>query len=128
MLQREQDRLQGAQDRLLEKQDRLQDEQDMLQKEQYRLHYEQERQLDNRIGKKRSKMSCRTSRIGYRLSRISCRRSRIGTGRAERQQVEQNSLYGEHVGLKKEQDQLQDEQARLPCSKGNIGIQHFDIH
>ncbi len=69
------------------------------------------------------------------MSRISCRRSRLGTGRAERLQVEQNSLYGEHVGLKKEQDQLQeeqdrlqDEQARLPCSKGNIGTQHFDIH
>jgi uncharacterized Zn finger protein len=37
------------------------------------------------------------------------------TGRAERQLAEQNRLYGKHVRRKKEQEKLQDDQARLLC-------------
>ncbi len=49
-------------------------------------------------------------------------RRRIGTVRAESLLVEQNRLYSEHVRLKNEQDQLQDEQALLLGSEGNILI------
>ncbi len=59
----------------------------------------------------------------------------IGTGRAERQMVEQNRLYGEHFMLKQEQYQLQEEQnslqygqAMLLSSEGELCIQRFDIH
>jgi hypothetical protein len=74
------------------------------------------------------------SRIGCMLSRIrqkekhnqlhdkqvGCWRSRMGTGRAERHLVEQYTLYGEHelVRLKKDQDQLQEEQEQLLHSEG----------
>jgi hypothetical protein len=114
-LQDKQDRLQGEQDRLHDEQDRLQEKQDRLQDVQYML---QDRLHDSRIGKREAQsVACRASRIG-------CRRSRIITGRAERQLLEQNSLYSEHIKLKKEQD----DQARLLCSEGDFGIQHFDIH